>query len=73
MSTNAYYDQAVSWLVGAGVTGGTGPETYSPAQPVTRGQMATFLWNSPEAPRPRKPTHLGTCRQAPTTAKRCRG
>ena len=59
VSTNAYYDQAVSWLVGAGVTGGTGPETYSPAQPVTRGQMATFLWKLAGSPPPSQTNSFG--------------
>jgi uncharacterized protein (DUF1501 family) len=39
-----YYSEAVDWLLQRGVTTGTGPGTFSPNDPVTRAQMATFLW-----------------------------
>ena len=39
-----YYTLAVDWLLQRGVTTGTGPGRYSPNDPVTRAQMATFLW-----------------------------
>ena len=42
----AYYSAAVTWLVGRKVTSGTSPGKYSPSQPVTRSQMAVFLWRS---------------------------
>jgi hypothetical protein len=38
-----YYSDAVDWLVGTGITSGTGPGTFSPNQAVDRGQMAVFL------------------------------
>ena len=38
-----YYSIAISWLVGTGVTSGTGIGTFSPDAPVDRGQMAVFL------------------------------
>ena len=38
-----YYSEAVDWLVGTGITSGTGPGTFSPNQAVDRGQMAVFL------------------------------
>ena len=41
---DAWYGDAVSWLVEKGVTTGTGPTTYAPRMSVTRGQMAVFLW-----------------------------
>nr|WP_287393414.1 S-layer homology domain-containing protein [Candidatus Microthrix sp.] len=41
---------AVGWLVGAGITSGTSPGTYSPSQPVTRAQMAVFLWRAAGGP-----------------------
>lgn len=50
--SSAYYDQAVSWLMEAGVTGGTGPGTFGPSQHVTRGQMAAFLWRLAGSPPP---------------------
>ena len=42
--TGAFYASAVDWMVEAGVTSGTTDTTFSPHQPVTRGQFATFLW-----------------------------
>lgn len=38
-----YYSEAVAWLVGTGITSGTGPAMFSPNQAVDRGQMAVFL------------------------------
>jgi len=40
---NSYYSPAVTWLAASGVTQGTSPTEFSPDDPVTRGQMATFL------------------------------
>ncbi len=40
----SFYEKAVAWLVEMGITTGTSPNTFSPDDPVTRGQMATFLW-----------------------------
>ena len=39
-----YYSAAIGWLAEAGITTGTAPGEFSPDDPVTRGQMATFLW-----------------------------
>jgi rRNA maturation protein Nop10 len=39
-----FYSKAVAWLVEQQITTGTTPTTFSPDDPVTRGQMATFLW-----------------------------
>ncbi len=39
-----YYSTAIAWLAETGITTGTGPGEFSPHDPVTRGQMATFLW-----------------------------
>ncbi len=44
---------AVSWMVHAGVTTGTSTTTFSPYDPLTRAQIAAFLWrieNEPDAP-----------------------
>lgn len=41
---DSYYEPAVNWLSAEGITGGTTPFTFSPDDPVTRGQMATFLF-----------------------------
>ncbi|HMS49452.1 S-layer homology domain-containing protein [Candidatus Microthrix sp.] len=50
--TNHFANLAVGWLVGAGITSGTSPGTYSPSQPVTRAQMAVFLWRAAGGPTP---------------------
>ncbi|MEM9466032.1 MAG: S-layer homology domain-containing protein [Actinomycetota bacterium] len=39
-----WYTTPVDWLAASGITIGTSPTTFSPEDPVTRGQMATFLW-----------------------------
>ena len=39
-----YYTEAVDWLLQRGITTGTSPTTFSPNDPVTRAQMAAFLW-----------------------------
>ncbi|GJM37724.1 MAG: hypothetical protein DHS20C19_10910 [Acidimicrobiales bacterium] len=44
ISPGTYFAKAVAWLVFAGVTTGTSQTTYSPDDPVTRAQMAAFLW-----------------------------
>ena len=41
--SNSYYAPAVDWLAASGITTGTSPTTFSPSDPVTRGQMAAFL------------------------------
>ena len=39
----ASFAPAVDWLAASGITTGTGPTTYSPADTVTRAQLAAFL------------------------------
>ena len=39
-----YYEGAVKWAVGNGVTTGTGPTTFSPDDACTRAQAVTFLY-----------------------------
>ena len=46
----SYYETAVTWLADAGITTGTGPSLYVPNEPVTRAQMAVFLWRSEGQP-----------------------
>ena len=43
MAADAYYNTAVSWLVGTGITAGVAPGKYAPNANVTRAQMAVFL------------------------------
>lgn len=56
VSAASFYASAVCWLKAEGITVGTGDgSTYSPDLPVTRSQMARFLWRlagKPEAPMP---------------------
>ena len=39
-----FYTEAVRWMVEWGITTGTTPTTFSPDDPLTRAQIATFLW-----------------------------
>ncbi len=50
--SGSYYSVAVAWLVGEGITTGTSPGKFSPFNPVTRAQMAVFLWRSEGSPTP---------------------
>lgn len=40
----AFYAGAVGWLKEQGITTGSSPTTYSPSDPVTRAQMAAFMF-----------------------------
>ena len=42
--TAGWQDDAVSWMAATGVTTGTSATTYSPDDPLTRGQLAALLW-----------------------------
>jgi len=44
VDADTYYGPAVGWLAATNITTGTGVGEFSPAAPVTRAQMATFLW-----------------------------
>ena len=39
-----FYTDAVAWAAEEGITAGTGGGLFEPNEPVTRAQMATFLW-----------------------------
>ena len=47
-----YYYDAVLWAVENGITNGTSATTFSPSNPCTRAQMATFLWRAAGSPEP---------------------
>ena len=49
---DAYYYDAVLWAAKAGITSGTSDTTFSPNNPCTRAQMATFLWRAAGSPEP---------------------
>jgi len=57
VNANTYFGPAVGWLSSTGITTGTGVGEFSPGSPVSRAQMATFLWRyrgqpagAPESP-----------------------
>ncbi len=52
VSNAAFYNDAVSWLVAEGITTGTGPDTFSPNAPVSRKDMAVFIWRAEGMPAP---------------------
>ena len=52
VSSSDYYAQAVQWAVNAGVTTGTGADTFSPDNTVTRAEAVTFLWRAAGSPEP---------------------
>ena len=49
---NAYYASAVYWAILNRITGGTGPNSFSPKKPCTREQVVTFLWAAAGRPAP---------------------
>ena len=44
MMPDRFYTDAVQWMVDNDVTTGTTPTCFSPDDPVTRGQVAAFMW-----------------------------
>ena len=50
VEAGTWYADAVDWAVANGITSGTGEETFSPTAPVTREQVAVFLYNCAGAP-----------------------
>ncbi len=53
---DAYYADAVAWLAEEGVTQGRSATSFAPGDPVTRGEMAAFLWRISGA-LPTEPDH----------------
>ena len=47
---SAYYADAVTWMVSAGITNGVSDLLYGPNQNLTRAQMVTFLWREAGEP-----------------------
>ena len=50
VTKDKYYYDAVLWAVENGITAGTGKTTFSPSEPCTRGQIATFQWRAAGLP-----------------------
>jgi hypothetical protein len=47
---DAFYTEAVQWMVDNSITTGTSATCFSPEDPVTRGQAAAFMWRMEGAP-----------------------
>jgi hypothetical protein len=45
VKSDAYYADAVLWVVSGGITSGTGTATFSPAAGCSRAQIVTFLYH----------------------------
>ena len=52
----SYYEDAVIWAVGKGITGGTSATTFAPNAACNRAQAVTFLWRAAGSPAPRSTT-----------------
>ena len=52
VATGSYYEDAVDWAVGNGITQGTDATHFSPDGICTRAQAVTFLWRSAGSPKP---------------------
>ncbi|MEZ5165373.1 MAG: S-layer homology domain-containing protein [Acidimicrobiales bacterium] len=50
VKAGAYYAKAVDWLLYRGITTGVGGNRFAPDDPVSRAQMATFLWRLAGSP-----------------------
>ena len=48
--SGSYYEDAVIWAVGTGITNGTGEMTFDPDGICTRAQAVTFLWRAAGSP-----------------------
>ena len=56
VATGSYYEDAVDWAVGNGITQGTDATHFSPDGICTRAQAVTFLWRAAGSPAPRSRT-----------------
>ena len=52
VATSSYYEDAVDWAVGNGITQGTDDTHFSPDGICTRAQAVTFLWRAAGSPEP---------------------
>jgi hypothetical protein len=46
----SFYGGAVHWMADTGISTGTAPDRFDPDAPVTRGELATFLFRMPQGP-----------------------
>ena len=54
-----YQQTPIAWMYETGITTGTSPTTYSPQDPVTRGQFAALLWRYAGRPAAAEPHPFG--------------
>ena len=52
VAPGSFYNDAVSWLVAEGITTGVSAGVFSPDGPVTRRDMAVFIWRAEGSPSP---------------------
>ena len=52
VATGSYYEDAVDWAVGNGITQGTDATHFAPDGICTRAQAVTFLWRAAGSPKP---------------------
>jgi len=52
--SDAYYSTGVEWMAANGLTTGTSPSTFDPAENVTRAEFATFVWRMAGSPAPQR-------------------
>lgn len=50
MVAGSFYEEAVDWLAASGITTGVGDNRFAPDDPVSRAQIATFLWRAAGSP-----------------------
>lgn len=53
VATDAYYYDAVKWVVNEGITNGVSETLFGPDQACTRAQIVTFLWRAAGSPEPK--------------------
>ena len=52
VEADAFYTEAVQWMVDNEITTGVSATCFAPDDPVTRGQAATFMWRMEGSPEP---------------------
>ncbi len=52
LKEDAYYYGAASWLLDGDIAMGTSPDSFSPNEPCSRGQVVTWLWRAAGMPEP---------------------
>ncbi|MEL6986009.1 MAG: S-layer homology domain-containing protein, partial [Actinomycetota bacterium] len=56
VATNDFFYEPVNWMAQEQITTGTAPGIFSPRDPVTRAQAATFIWRFMGEPEPVEPS-----------------